>query len=361
MIFPAVSSWSGGEGNYLETGNQFILDDTELETVPLPETPAIDTVGQKVEILIRGSLAAQSSGFRFWLANATGATISEQYYFTESSVGIGADSGSTEGFNLGKPFHLQATLAHTNHDGSDDMLATTLLLKGPSYGTYLEGVTITGIWIRYGDKIGSSTETPDNPGTVVPPVDTSNTDTSSGEKPGGNKVDTDVELTKANSQAVGALAPSATGQASWGADEADENADGSITFHTSATASGGGRVFWFNKDKSDLDSSYTKVIVTLSSVQAGLPLAIEARKDNDKVGETLYPSTVAEAGKSCSFEIKTGEAANDKELAFKIPTGKAVNGILIKYNGWMQNDERTDEEKESTRADITVTSIKLAK
>jgi len=27
----------------------------------------------------------------------------------------------------------------------------------------------------------------------------------------------------------------------------------------------------------------------------------------------------------------------------------------------MQNDERTDEEKESTRADITVTSIKLAK
>ncbi len=168
-----LSSWSGGEGNYLETGNQFILDDTELETVPLPETPAIDQIGQKVEILIRGSLAEQSSGFRFWLANATGATISQQYIFTESSVGIGTDAGNADLYQLGKPFHLQATLEHTNHDGSEDTLATTLLLKGPSYGTYLEGVTITGIWIRYGDKIGSTTEDPgvSNPGVESPGMD----------------------------------------------------------------------------------------------------------------------------------------------------------------------------------------------
>lgn len=185
-----LSSWSGSEGSYLETGNQFILDDTELETVPIPETPAIDTIGQKVEILIRGSLAEQSSGFRFWLANSGCATISQQYYFTENSVGIGTDAGNADAYQLGKPFHLQATLEHTNHDGSEDTLATTLLLKGPSYGTYLEGVTITGIWIRYGDKIGSTTEDPgaSNPGVESPGVESPGADTSTGEKPASDRV-----------------------------------------------------------------------------------------------------------------------------------------------------------------------------
>lgn len=192
-----LSKWSGDEGSFFEGGNQFVLDDVELETVPLPESPVLDQIGDQIEVLIRGSLSADSSGFRFWLANANAATLSEQYYFTENSVGIGAEAGNTSGFNLGQPFHIQTVLKHTNHDGSDDMTAASLLLKGPAYGTYLAGVTITGIWVRYGDKIGTTVEEPtvEVPGNESGTVESGTVESGSSETPGGTPGGTDKSAT----------------------------------------------------------------------------------------------------------------------------------------------------------------------
>ncbi len=363
-----LSSWSGGEGNYFETGNQFLLDDTELETVPLPETPAIDQIGQKVEILIRGSLAEQSSGFRFWLANATGATISQQYYFTESSVGIGTEAGNEDLYQLGKPFHLQATLEHTNHDGSEDTLATTLLLKGPSYGTYLEGVTITGIWIRYGDKIGSTTEDPgaSNPGVDTPVIETPGSGTSTGEE-------SDVALTVANSYPAGPLF-----DADWNSsNKGFENSNGSITFYTTAKYSGGGLNFYLNPDKSHFDyTKYSKIRIKLSGKETdpdalGLYLglicdgkktppwggdpvaaAIDGKALNvpSKEGETpgAYPSmTGGDSDNVYEMDLSTVTIPQDTDLGADC----GIIALQIKYNGHQKD--------ESVQSTVTVKSIEL--
>lgn len=148
-----LSTWSGDADHFSEKGNQIYLDDVELETIPLPET--LEYVGEKIEILVRGSLSTASSGFRFWLANNSYATITQQFYYTEEAVGISADAGNADQFLVGRPFHIQTTLEHINKDEAYDQIATYLLLKGPSFGTYMEGVTITGIWVRYGEAIGS--------------------------------------------------------------------------------------------------------------------------------------------------------------------------------------------------------------
>lgn len=356
-----LSSWSGGEGNFFETGNQFLLDNTELETVPLPETPAIDTVGQKVEILIRGSLAEQASGFRFWLANAGGATLSQQYYFTESSVGIGQDAGNEDAYQLGKPFHIQATLEHTNHDGSEDMLATTLLLKGPSYGTYLEGVTITGIWIRYGDKIGSSVEDPDKPGVETPGIETPGSDTSTGEKP-GETTKPDVALTVANSYAAGPLFDADGNDLGKGI----ENSDGSITFYTSAKYSGGGLNFYLNEDKSHFDyTKYSKIRIKLSGKETdpdALGLYLGFMCDGKKVpswgGDAVQ---AAIDGKPNAYPTMTGGDADDvfemdlSDITIPSDTDLGADcGIIalqIKYNGYQKD--------ESVKSTVTVKSIEL--
>lgn len=212
-------------------------------------------------------------------------------------------------------------------------------------------ITIESVRLEKGTTTTPTTPPVESGGIESGNVDTGNVDTGSVESPEPTatvtpvqKVDTDVALTLANSIGVGALAADATSNANWGADLGDENEDGSITFHTSAIYAGGGRVFYFNPDKSDIDPSISKIEITLSAVQADTALVLETRKGDTAV-TTLYRGTDA-AGEPCKFEV---------------PIEDAANGIMIKYNGWADPDERTDEEKQATRADITVSSIKFVK
>lgn len=185
-----LSQWSGGEGNFLETGDQFVLSDTELETVPLP-TP-LENLNDKIEVLIRGSVSKDSDGFRFWLANEGGATRSGQYHYTLADGEIYKKGSSSSDmvveeigeYKPGESFHIQTVLENVNWDNDSDIVCTRILLKAFQYGATLDGVTITGIWVRYGDKIGTTVETPDikDPGVDTPNVDTSNADTSTVEE-----------------------------------------------------------------------------------------------------------------------------------------------------------------------------------
>lgn len=123
------------------------MDQMESGTIPIPN--ALENVGDTIEIIVCGSLSDASTGFRFWLANDADETMTEQYYFTECSVGVGKDSGNGDEFIMRRnPFCIRTVLQHTNWDNSENILATKFVLKGPSYGYPLEGVTITGIWVR---------------------------------------------------------------------------------------------------------------------------------------------------------------------------------------------------------------------
>lgn len=167
-----LSTWSGDADRFSEKGNQIYLDEVEYETIPLPKP--LENVGDKIELIVRGSLSDTSSGFRFWLSNSEDATMTQQYYMTEHLAGAGPesirDSFDTENadkFLLGQPFHIQTVLKHTNWNGCDDILATKLFFKGPNFGTNMEGVTITGIWVRYNPANGATaSEKPFAPSSV---------------------------------------------------------------------------------------------------------------------------------------------------------------------------------------------------
>ena len=177
-----LSKWDGDEGNYFETGDQFILEDVEAVSVPLPETPVIDQLNQKVEVLVRGSVSADSEGFRFWLVNANAKTMTGQYNYTVNGHKFleGPKDAPTEiekgTFEPGKSFQLQNVFTTNNWDQDTDLTCKSILLKATAPGGTLAGVTITGIWVRYGDTIGSSTEDPSMPETPAPskpPVESS--------------------------------------------------------------------------------------------------------------------------------------------------------------------------------------------
>lgn len=499
-----LSTWSGGSDNYLETGGQIVLSEVELETVPIPKT--LDAVGDKIEVLVRGSVPEGSDGFRYWVANDNGGTLTTMGHYSNFGEGVedprNADDPKadldTTAFKAGQ-FQVQRILEHINKDNvaDDQLTGTRLLLKGPSYGTTLDGIIITGIWVRYGENIGNAdVETPgiESPGVESPGADTSATeegksytvdftkgyradsaendvaptvkdgvitadftggykgfhyvlpneedmkaanfkyvtvtyknpgaalsfylydgetdlenpdisresknkqkDTEAGslektdteksatfswdgktirgfqvfsfdnttkleitsivfseKEPGTEapkptetpipKVDTDVELTKANSTAIGALAADGSADASWGQDVADENEDGSITFHSSDVYSGGGRAFTFDPAKW---SDYSKVEITLSAKQADCPLVLMCRK-----GET----------DGAAGYVTTGEA--EKDAKFEVALEEGATAIVVKYNGWKGDDKedtRTLKEKQKTRGDITVKSIKFVK
>lgn len=150
-----LSLCTGDETHYTEQGDQIYLDQTAYGTIPIPKV--LENVGDKIEIIVRGSLSDSSTGFRFWLANDGDNTMTEQYYFTQDSVGVGKDSGNGDEFIYRRnPFQIQTVLQYTNWENSENILATKLVLKEPSYGYPLEGVTITGIWVRYGEAIGAA-------------------------------------------------------------------------------------------------------------------------------------------------------------------------------------------------------------
>ncbi len=169
-----LSKWDGDEGNYLETGDQFILEDVEAVSVPLPETPVIDQLNQKVEVLVRGSVSADSEGFRFWLVNSAAKTMTGQYEYMASGHRFLVppkdnptviEKGT---FEPGKSFQLQNVFTTNNWDQDTDITCKSILLKATAPGGTLAGITITGIWVRYGDNIGSSIEDPSMPETPVP-------------------------------------------------------------------------------------------------------------------------------------------------------------------------------------------------
>lgn len=317
-----LSAWSGDNDNYIEAGDQVVLSEVELETVPLPRN--LDAVGDKIEVLIRGSVPEGSNGFRYWGANDNGGTLTTMGHYSNFGEGV-EDSRNADdpredldpdAFQAGQ-FQVQRVLEHINKDGvaDDQLTGTELLLKGASYAETLDGIIITGIWVRYGEDIGKGQNVAE--------------------------VDTDVELTKVNSKPIRALAADGSADASWEQDVADENVDGSITFHTTAIFGGGGRAFSFDSDKW---SSYSKVKITLSVKQADLPIVLMCRK-GETDGKAYYLST-AKAGEDAEFEV---------------PLEAGADSVMIQYNGWMEIDDRTDEEKQATRADITVKSIKFVK
>lgn len=352
-----LSTWSGGDDNYLETGGQIVLSEVELETVPIPQN--LEAKGDKIEVLVRGSVPEGSDGFRYWIANEAGGTLTTMGHYSNYGEGVedprlGEDPKSEldpTAFKAGQ-FQVQRVLEHINKDGvaDDQLTGTRLLLKGPTYGTTLDGIIITGIWVRYGEDIGTDPGV-DTPGIETPGTETPGTETSDGEKPtptetpGVNKVDTDIELTKANSVVVGPLAVDGSADAQWGQDVADENEDGSITFYSSDAFSGGGRAFMFDPAKW---SGYSKVVVTLSAKQADTPLVLIMQKDGKDVGKPTY----------------TGTGKAGEEAKFEVPIESGANSVLVKYNGYKGNDQedtRTVEEKQKVRADITVSSIKFVK
>lgn len=189
-----LSQWSGSSENYLETGGQIVLSKVDLVTVPIPTN--LENIGDKIEVLIRGSVPTGSNGFRYWLSNNGTATMTTMGHYSNFGEGVEDprkelekdEEGNTkdpkedldvEAFKAGD-FEVQRVLEHINKDGSDDIIATKMLLKGPSYGSNLDGITITGIWVRYGDDIGKE-EDP----IVTPPVDTSTVESPSVTDPGG--------------------------------------------------------------------------------------------------------------------------------------------------------------------------------
>ena len=371
-----LSKWSGDEGNYFETGDQFILEDVQSVSVPLPETPVIDQLNQKVEVLVRGSVSADSEGFRFWLVNANEKTMTGQYNYMAGGHKFieGPKDAPTEiekgTFEPGKSFQLQNVFTTNNWDQDTDLTCKSILLKATAPGGTLAGVTITGIWVRYGDTIGTSTEDPNVPGTVTPkpetpPVDTSNTDTSTGEKP-GETTKPDVALTVANSYAAGPL---------FDADGKDlgkgiENSDGSITFYTSAKYSGGGLNFYLSPDKGHFDyTKYSKIRITLSGKETdpdALGLYLGLVCDGKKAppwDANADPIQVAIDGKPNAYpSMKGGNAEDVLEMDLSditVPSDTdlgadcGIVALQIKYNGYQKD--------EAVKSTVTIKSIELIK
>lgn len=161
-----LSKWSGSTENYLETGGQIVLSKVELVSVPIPTN--LEKIGDKIEVLIRGSVPAGSQGFRYWLVNDGARTMTTLGHY--SNFGEGVEDPRKEepqadldakAFKSGD-FQVQRVLEHINKDQVDDIIATKLLLKAPVSGGTLDGTTITGIWVRYGDDIGKGSDV-DNP------------------------------------------------------------------------------------------------------------------------------------------------------------------------------------------------------
>ncbi len=182
-----LSQWQGGSSeNYLETGGQIVLKGVDLVTVPIPTS--LENIGDKIEVLIRGSVPEGSQGFRYWLANDGARTMTTLGHYSIFGEGVEdprkADEKDEEG-NAGDPqgdldpaafkagdFQVQRVLEHINKDDVEDIVATKLLLKASVYGGTLDGITITGIWVRYGDDIGNEDEP------ITPPIDTAPVETS---------------------------------------------------------------------------------------------------------------------------------------------------------------------------------------
>lgn len=168
-----LSEWSGDPDNYVESGEQIVLNDVVQVSVPIP-TPLYE--GEDIEVLVRGSIPEGSNGFRFWMANEDNKTMTTMRFYTlesdEADNGDILKNSNTTGdytkmgiFKTGE-FQIQTVLNHVFIDSSktDDGVATKLLLKGRKLSSgssqeSLDGTVITGIWVRYGDTIGPQ-ETP---------------------------------------------------------------------------------------------------------------------------------------------------------------------------------------------------------
>lgn len=191
-----LSEWSGSKENYLETGGQIVLSNVEAVSVPIPT--GIENIGDEIEVLIRGSVPKGSKGFRYWLTNAGGATMTTMGHYSEFGEGVEDPRKADEKDEEENPkdpkedldpaafkdgdFQIQRVLTHINKDNvstekPEDIIATKLLLKASAWGGTLDGTTITGIWVRYGDDIGNE----DDP--ITPPTTPPGNESSSVESP----------------------------------------------------------------------------------------------------------------------------------------------------------------------------------
>lgn len=126
-----LSTWSGSSENYLETGDQIVLSGNLFETIPLPKS--MDKVGEKIEVLIRGSVPEGSDGFRYWLTDdyENGNTVTAQGHYSAFGEGIIEDPRDAYGelsggldvsaFNTGQ-FQVQRVLEY-NQKESDSPAA----------------------------------------------------------------------------------------------------------------------------------------------------------------------------------------------------------------------------------------------
>lgn len=345
-----LSSWSGGSDNYLETGGQIVLSEVELETVPIPQT--LDAKGDKIEVLIRGSVPEGSDGFRYWISNETGGTLTTMGHYSNFGEGVedprNADAPQADldvsAFKPGQ-FQVQRVLEHINKDGvaDDQLTGTRLLLKGPVYGTTLDGIIITGIWVRYGEDIGTDpgVETPgtETPGTETPGTETPGTETSDGEKPTPGDQDKNVTVE---------LSAQTANKSEWFfADPAtNKYVDGGVTF-TLAEKSNQAMGFYIDASKAPIDlNKFSKAEITISAkrtkggdtpLRAAVSIDPDLKYDNCTVCETGI--TASETEQVVSLDLSKA-AATDKGY-----------GVCIQVKGWECSDADT--------TDVTIKSIKF--
>lgn len=164
--YVSVEEDNGYKDKYFyEKGEQIDLQGVELMLFELP----FDVESGSIEVLVRGTNNS-SDGFRFWLNNASGVskelhpegtnwdgTMSKQYKYTSSAVGIAGGSEEEAEFISKGDFQIQTVLDYTGEDYQngktpDDPVAKYLMLKAPSAGGRLDGVRISGIWVRIANK-----------------------------------------------------------------------------------------------------------------------------------------------------------------------------------------------------------------
>lgn len=228
-------------------------------------------------------------------------------------------------------------------------------------------ITIESVRLEKGTTTTPTTPPVESGGIESGNVDTGNVDTGSVESPEPTatvtpvqKVDTDIDLTNANSTAAGPLFES-----DYSTDKGSgfENEDGSITYYTTAKYSGGGLNFYLNKDKSHFDmTKYSKIQVTLSAEQEGHQVYLGLITD----GKVEQPWGVVDAAidaKPNAYPMMTGNGEDNvyeidlTQMEIPQNTDKGpdcgVVSLQIKYNGYQQPEE--------TQVCVTVKSIKFIK
>lgn len=344
-----LSTWSGGDDNYLETGGQIVLSEVELETVPIPQN--LEAKGDKIEVLVRGSVPEGSDGFRYWIANEAGGTLTTMGHYSNYGEGVedprlGEDPKSEldpTAFKAGQ-FQVQRILEHINKDGvaDDQLTGTRLLLKGPTYGTTLDGIIITGIWVRYGEDIGTDPGV-DTPGIETPGTETPGTETSDGEKP----TPTDTPDDQDKNVTVELSAQTANKSEWFFADPAtNKYVDGGVTF-TLEEKSNQAMGFYIDASKTPIDlNKFSKAEITISAKRSNggdTPLRAAVSVDPDLKYDNC---TVCEQGIPASEQ----EQVVALDLSKASATDKGY-GVCFQVKGW--------ELAETGTTDVTIKSIKF--